>query len=674
MKFTFYLKLALTNLKKNRETYFPYLLACLGTVFMYFLFVSFAYNEGLQNISGRDMVSSLFLIGKIVVIVFAAIFIFYANSFLMKRRKKEIGLYSILGLEKRQISAVMFFESLIMGAASLIGGLLFGTVFGNLLFRILMRLVDTAPDSTFILNPAHFAETGIFFGVVFLFTFFFNDIQVRKSKPISLLKSANEGEKEPKSSLLLTLFGVVSLGYGYYIALTEESIILAIVKFWGAVILVILGTHALFTSGSIFILKTLKRNRHFYYKPNNFISVSNLIYRMKKNAAGLANICILSTMILVTVSTTIALYAGKEDMLRARNPRQLAVTCRTDTIPLSELSGQMEAYAAKHNVTLVDAQNFSYTTFNLMRVDPYHGTSFETMPDYMLSYSSLDLYYYEFTVILLEDYNRMEGTEETLEPDELILFSKVNDYGYDTLTMPFAEFRIKKEVDEVSFSSPKADLSMDRGAIIVVDSQETLDTITESYLALENQTDLYLYTYNRAQADLTGEEEDRIAFIEEYREAMKEAYGLNNSTLTVLSYDIDRIEWNEMYGGFLFLGVALGLLFLMAMVLIIYFKQVSEGYEDRVRFEVLQKVGMDKRDIRRTINRQLRLVFFLPLAGALIHLAVAFRILRSLLAMFQLERTGLIVLCFVAVSAVFSIVYFVVYHLTSRVYYRIVNR
>ncbi len=674
MKFTFYLKLALTNLKKNRETYFPYFLACLGTIFMYFLFVSFAYNEGLQNISGRDMVYSLFLIGKIVVIVFAVIFIFYANSFLMKRRKKEIGLYSILGLEKRQISAVMFFESLLMAAASLIGGLLFGSIFGNLLFRILMRLINTAPDSTFILNPAHFAETAIFFGIVFLFTFLFNDIQVRISKPISLLKSANEGEKEPKSSIIITLIGLVSLGYGYYIALTEESILLAIIKFWGAVILVIIGTHALFTSGSIFILKTLKRNRRFYYNPNNFISISNLIYRMKKNAAGLANICILSTMILVTVSTTIALYAGKEDMLRARNPRQLAVTCSTDAIPLSELSGQMEEYAEKHNVTLVDAQNFSYTAFNLMRIDPDGGTSFETTPDYMLSYSSLDIYYYEFTVILLDDYNRMEGTEETLEPDEIILFSKVNDYGHDTLTMPFATFRVKEEVDELSFTSPKADLSMDRGAIIVVDSRETLDKITESYMALENRENLYLYTYNRAQADLKGDKEDRIAFIEEYREAMKEAYGLNNSTFTVLSYDLDRIEWNELYGGFLFLGVALGLLFLMAMVLIIYFKQVSEGYEDRNRFEVLQKVGMDKRDIRRTINKQLRLVFFLPLIGALIHLAVAFRILRSLLAMFQLERTGLIVLCFVAVSAVFSVIYFIVYQLTSKIYYKIVNR
>lgn len=672
MKLTFYLRLAMTNLKKNRETYFPYFLACAGTIFMYFLFESFAYNKGLQNMRGKEMVYALFMIGESVVTLFAVIFIFYANSFLMKRRKKEIGLYSILGLEKRQISAVMFCESLIMAVVSLIMGLLLGAVFGNLSFLVLIRMIDASPDSSFVLSPINFYKTAILYGVIFLITFLFNDIQVRKSKPIALLKASNEGEKEPRGSVIITLIGLASLGYGYYVAMTEESIMLALIKFWGAVILVIIGTHCLFTSGSIFTLKALRKNKQFYYKPNNFISVSNLIYRMKKNAAGLANICILSTMILVTVSTTIALYLGKEDMLTARNPKELAVSCKEDAIPLADLTEHMKEYAQKHDVTLVDQQAFSYSSFVFYRPDG--GSKFQTLPEDAVNYSDYEVFLYEFTAISLEDYNRMEGTAETLNPDEIILFSRVGNYGYENVTMPFADFKVKKEVGSTSFTSPKSDISMTRGAVIVLDSLDTLDRIIEEYQKLPDDRELYLVSKVQVQADLEGTEDNRYDFALDFRESMKEQYGLNNGTFTCLSFDLDNSEWNGMYGGFLFLGVALGLLFMMAMVLIIYFKQVSEGYEDRTRFEVLQKVGMDKHNIKKTINRQLRLVFFLPLVGALIHLAVAFRILRNLLAMFQLENTQLILLCFIGVSLVFAFLYMIVYQLTSRIYYKIVNR
>lgn len=672
MKLTFYLKLALTNLKKNRETYFPYFLACVGTIFMYFLFESFVYNEGLRNLNGKEMVYVIFMIGESVVTVFAAIFIFYANSFLMKRRKKEIGLYSILGLEKRQISAVMFFESLIMAVISLVMGLVLGVVFGKLSFLVLMRLIDASPDSSFILSPTGFLKTAILYSVIFLLTFFFNDIHVRKSKPIALLKSSNEGEKEPRGSILITLIGAATLGYGYYIAITEESILMAMLKFWVAVIMVIIGTQCLFTSGSIFTLKALRKNKRFYYNPNNFISVSNLIYRMKKNAAGLANICILSTMILVTVSTTFALYIGKQDMLKARNPRQFAISCSADEVPLDRLAVQLEDAAVSHQITLKNVQAFPYISMTLYRPDG--GPTFETAPEDAIYYSNTELYLYEFTILLLEDYNRLEGINETLDSNEVIYFSRVGNYGYDTVTLPFASLTVKKEVDSMSFTSPKADVSMNRGAVMIVKDQAVLDGLVEGYQALLDHRSLNLASKIQLQTDLEGTEESKIEFVQAFRKAVREEYGTKNGSISFLSYDLDNIEWNAMYGGFLFLGVSLGMLFMMAMVLIIYFKQVSEGYEDRNRFEVLQKVGMDRRDIKKTINRQLRLVFFLPLIGAMIHLAFAFKILRNLLAMFQLENSRLILLCFAGVSLAFALIYIIVYQLTSRVYYKIVNR
>lgn len=656
----FYSKLALSNLRRNKNAYVPYILACIGIVFTYFLFCLIGRNDGMKNLNGRDALAMIFSFGEVVVGIFSVIFILYANSFLMKRRKKEIGLYGILGLEKRHVSYVMFYETLFMGFFSISIGLIFGVVFGKLVFLGLMKILNTAGDSTFQLSISAFIKTIVFFSIIFGATLVLNYISVHVTNPIALLKGEEQGEKEPKTKIITAILGLILLGIGYYMALTVNSSIAAINEFFIAVLFVIGGTYFIFTAGSIALLKILKRNKNFYYKPKNFISISSMIYRMKQNAAGLATICILSTMVLVTASTTIALYAGEEEILRVMSPFDITVTAESKEID-EDFLNQVKGKAKEHNVTVTSQTVFSYKESGGMLKE----NVYDEMDREKYSMEDLENYSCTITYITIDEYNKIANLSKTLNKNEIILVNPSYDYKYDNLTIGDVNLAIKERniFDGLVMNTQGYYKSM-----YVVLNKEDFTNVEKELLKIDSKNYDNIEKSSIYQ-NLKGNEKNRIKYAEDLENLVKNFEGSKD----VDSIDINRGQSFQIYGGLLFIGVFLSLLFLLATVLIIYFKQVSEGFNDRKRFIILRKVGMDEKSIKQTINKQIIMVFFLPLIGAIVHIAFAFKMICSMLKMFYLTNTDLFLQCTVGVIVIFSVIYATVYLTTAKVYFKVVN-
>lgn len=663
----FYLKLAVQNLKKNKETYVPYIISCIGTIFIYFMLLSFTHNPGLNGIPESESLKQLFSIGKGVVTIFAVIFIFYTNSFLMKRRKKEIGLYGILGLEKRHVARVMFYESLIIAVSTIGLSILFGAVFGKFLFLALVRAVNFTKGSTFIITTEAVIPTLSLFLILFALTFVWNYIQVKVSNPINLLKSGNAGEREPKARAILVLIGILGIAFGYYEALIVKNVFEAIMIFFVAVISVVIGTYATFTSGSIAILKRLKKNKRYYYKPEHFISVSNLIYRMKKNAVGLGNICILSTMVLIVVSTTVSLFLGKEDMLHQRFTHDIEVTWNNGEMADQLAEETIRKEAEKYDVSIVRTYDVSSVTADIFRSK--ENGFIVLKDDKGLSQSDIMDGYARMEFIDLDSYNKMEGKKETLKDNEILLFYLDGYYDETDITILGRDFKVKEELNTLDYAGEKSGKQIMNSFTIVVKDQKVMKDIADRYVK-EGEDSVYNGRMERHYAaDISGTDVNRRKFADSVIDGLR----AQEPMPLVSSMDQQKDDWNTRFGGLLFLGGFLGILFLCALVMIVYFKQVSEGYEDSERFQVLKKVGMDKRDIRGTIYTQIRIVFLVPLITALIHEAVAFKIIQKLLIMFDLYNTKLILTCTISVSVVFVILYLIIYLLTARVYDRIVE-
>lgn len=666
----FYMRLALTNLKKNRSTYVPYMVACIGTVFTYFLLGALSNNSGMKNIPTSESLKMLFDIGCRVTAIFSVIFILYANSFLMKRRKKEIGLYSILGLEKRHISYVMFFEMLIMSVISIGSGIILGTVFGKLCFLLLLFFIQVSPESSFLISGRVIGNSVLFFFALFIVTFIINYIQVKTNNPITLLKGEKAGEKEPRSSILFTLVGIAGIGCGYYLAQSSNSVMASPVLFLIAVISVIIGTYGMFIAGSIVILKWLRKRKRIYYTPDNFIAISNMIYRMKKNAAGLANICILSTMVLVVISTTVSLYLGKADMLRSSCPYDLMVETNETVEDKAAVRELVEDITKKHHVDITELVEYTVTEMT-MQLDKSTFTTIGSTNTMMMDTAAL----YGISFLTLEDYNRLAGSQETLEDGEVLVYNMAGDYREPEIDLFGQSLKIKKELKTFEELGPKKGKSFASELYVIAKDKPLIEDLYKDYMTgtksdVISDRDMFRYYIN---VNLRGLHDTKIAAADEIRETIKSEYEISRRDYQVDSYDSRSDDWNSLYGGLLFLGVILGVLFIIAMVLIIYFKQVSEGYEDRVRFEVLQKVGMDQDEIKGAINRQIRMVFLLPVIGAVIHIGFAFRIICMLLAMFGFSNDKMFFWCVCAVVLAFCVLYFVVYSLTARVYNHIIH-
>lgn len=646
MNKVFYPRLAIINIKKDSKTYITYIITCIGTIIMFYIMHAISINEGLDGKSGSGALKSILHLGTIIIGIFSAIFLYYTNSFLLKRRKKEIGLYNILGLEKKHIARVLLFENLIISLISLFLGIAIGTILNKLMFLALLKMLSFPVAFGFSISvPSIFMTLKVFLGIFFVILIS-NLLQVTILKPIDLLKGSQQGEKEPQTKWFLTILGLITIGSGYTIALRVQSPLAALNQFFIAVILVMIGTYCIFTSGSIAFLKLMRKNKGFYYKTKKFISISGMLYRMKQNAVGLANICILSTAVLVTLSTTVALYVGVEDALETRYPRDIVL--RASDINESEaqkIDEILERAIKNNNMIINDKLNYwSNTTAAILQDGRY---VLEEKDFYNPNINML-------TFISISDYNRLEGENISLSDDEILLFSLSKEYGKNTITIGEKVLKVKEELD-----SPVLGISK---GMDIVDSY-VLIANNINIANSESKLDYVIYF------DVENSEQNTLNFVKNLNENFKES----ELSIILESRDNNREDFYMIYGGLFFIGIFLGSLFLMATVLIIYYKQISEGYDDKERFEIMQKVGMSKIEIKEIIKKQILMVFFLPLVFTVLHIAFAFPMITKLLAIFNLTNVALFQLSTIATILIFAAIYGVIYSLTAREYYKIVE-
>ena len=637
-----YEKLAVTNLKNNRKTYVPYIFTGVLTVMMFYIIDALSRGKGIT----QDTLKICLQYATGVIVVFAVIFLFYTNSFLIKRRKKEIGVYNILGMGKRHIARMMAVETILTAGISILGGLVFGIIFGKLMYLLLLKILRNSVDMQFSVNGTAIVQTVILFAGIFLLTYLYNILQIQLVNPVELLHGGNQGEKEPKSRWLLVIVGVAALGNGYWIALTTEAPLEALLKFFVAVVCVIIGTYALFIAGSIVVLKILRKNKAYYYNPKHFTSVSGMIYRMKQNGAGLANICVLSTMVLVMVSTTVSLYAGMEDILDSRFPRDVSIVCNeADTNKEETLQRLIKEQCEKAGVKITDRVRYRYGSMNAV----LKGNNLEKVEQY---YPDNHFYYVE--MITQEEYNRIEKKNVSLKEQEILTYTTNGKCGKKQINIAGQNYQVKKELSEMT-SQPKSTAEMYKTLYIVFANAEQIERI-ESFS--------YADKFN-----LKGDDGKQKEALEQIQNEFYEKFPDGTMESRMLS----RSSFYELYGGLFFIGIYLGSMFIMATVLIIYYKQISEGYDDRERYQIMQKVGMSKKEVKRSIRSQVLSVFFLPLVVAVIHVAVAFKVMTKLLGVLNLTNVSLFAVCTIITIAVFAVFYIIVYSITAKEYYRIVN-
>lgn len=654
-----YIRLAFTNLKKNKRSYLPFLVTSIITIMLFFDMSIIMDNSGIKEMPGADSMRSILGFGTVIVAIFACVFLFYTNSFLIKQRRKEIGLYNVLGMGKKELSIMMFWESLMVGGVSIFVGILGGIILGRLMFLLLYKIIGYQTSIQYEITGSSISTTLILFAAIFFVAFLFNLIQVRKANPIELLRGGNVGEKEPRTKVLLTLFGVATIAAGYILANIVENPIEAIGVFFVAVLLVVIGTYALFVAGSIAFLKLLRKNKSFYYKAKHFHSVSGMIYRMKQNAVGLANICILSTMVLVTLSTTVSLNLGMENIMENRFPKELILTIEqsnedtirtVDTIVAEELNRQgvrqENGYRCQYVAMVTDKEE--------------DGFSF---------YAFGSLFYSNRVLVQLAPvsyYNEMMGENLELSDQEAVVYtSSKTPYGKDHFRIEDTDFTVVEEPDEIPMEK-KQNFPVMESYILFVKDQTVINNLISSLPEAGEVPMEYSYGF-----DLTGSEEKKEAAASAITSRIQNGYGIEGYLELRGVYEED---FHMFYGSFFFLGIFLGGLFLMATVLIIYYKQISEGFEDRSRYQIMQKVGMSRREVKKTVNSQIRMVFFLPLGLAVLHLAAAFQLTRRLLSTFNLTNTNLIVTCTIGTVLIFAVIYALVFKLTAREYYKIVTR
>ena len=675
MRSFFYPKLALSNINKNSRFYYPYLLTCIATIAMFYVMAMIANNDGLTQMPGYEALTSILGFGTVVVGIFSAIFLLYTNSFLIKRRKKELGLYNILGMEKRHIARILLNESIISGVFTLILGLITGIIFSKLMFLILFYIIKFSVPIGFEINLFPVITTVTLFSFINLFTLLINIIQVYLSKPIELVLGNNTGEREPRSRLWLTIIGLISLSSGYIIAIVTESPLSAIGLFFIAVLLVILGTYCLFIAGSITLLKVLRKNNLFYYDKKNFIAVSSMFYRMKQNAVGLASICILSTMVLVMVSTTVSLYVGVQDILELRYPSDISIELYNPVNnEESHLKEQILNYMQENAIE--DSVLVSYQDFRLvLSQEDSHvllkkGNQTNKVQNTLIRIMSYD------------DFQSMQDKSYVLKDNEVLVYSNHTNIN-DAIEIFGKEYSIIGNIDSVPYIDSYKYMMDDVYLLIVKDQAEYDLIFNKQFEVYGDQSSKQIYYI---LMNLLGDNETKLNAYEGLMTKIGQlSYEYTNESGQLIIRDssnrdiyVDSRQASEstfysIYGGFLFLGLFLGLLFMCATVLIIYYKQVSEGYDDKERYSILKKVGMSFEEIKVSIKSQILIIFFLPLSFAIIHIAFAFKMITKLLLLFNLTNVSLFLMCTIITLFVFSIIYAIVYGLTAKAYYRIVS-
>lgn len=673
MKTGFYPKLAWEGIRKNRRLYVPYLLACTGMVMMNYIVRFLSETPALAALPGAAVIATMLDFGGNILVLFSALFLFYTNSFLFRRRKKEFGLYNILGMDKRGIGRILFWETVIAATGSLVCGIALGIALSKLFELGLVDLVAGEVDYTFTVSAAGIGKTALTFAVIFLLLFFKGLRQVSVSDPVALLRSESTGEKPPRANWLLGAAGLALLAAAYYLAVNVADPISALAWFFAAVGMVIVATYLLFGAASVALCRLLQRNKGYYYRADHFVSVSSMAYRMKRNGAGLASICILLTMVLVMLSATAALYFGVEDSLRSRYPRDITVDM---TVPQAEdirqdrvekLRGAVETVLQEYGA--VPKNGYDYRVAGM--VGQLSDGRFRLGSDAADGGIEALTQAVQLYIVPLDDYNRFAAQPQTLEPDEVLIPSNQTGGIPPILQLEDEEPR-RVRTGEVDFPfHGDADLLLPALFVFVPDFDEAV-------LPLQSRVgDGTIYTVGwHLGIDLDLDPQEQIALFTRIRGIdWHQAVGDEDWRFSgnIECREVNRRDFYTINGGLFFLGVVLGMVFLAAAVLIIYYKQISEGYEDQARFEIMQKVGMTRRDIRRSINSQMRTVFFLPLLTAGVHMCFAFPMVRKMLRLFHLCNTALFVTTTVMCFLVFGAFYTLVYRLTSNAYFSIVS-
>lgn len=681
MRKSLYPRLAAQSLKLNRRFFVPYILSLVGNVAAFYIMSALVNDPGVADMTpgranGYYYVQMMMSMGMFVAFAFSIIFVFYINGFLMKQRKRELGLYNILGMGKNHIAALMLLEGLYVGVVGIAGGLAVGMLLHKLVTLLLYRALDFGVPLGFYISWKGLTETTILFAALIGATVLVNLVKIQVSRPIELLRGGNVGEREPRTRWLLTILGVLTLGGGYVIAVRTRSGVEAVALYFLAVFLVIIGTYCLFTAVSIFVLKALRRNKKLYYRTGPFISISGMLYRMKQNAVGLANICILCTMVMVMLSGTLSLWLGTEEIVGTVYPSDLQIRVRYDpdgegaSFDPERLLADAKGYINGEGVAVTSERTVDTLSFGV-GMDSEGILHTNTRMEGLVTVYNVD-------VITAGAYEEITGEELRLQPDEAaaygaggeVLVFRWDDRETGEEKYPATALQVVRRLED----SPWASVQISNQLCLVVADESVLAEIYQAQRAAygaDNASAMIWYAY--LDLDCSDEETERLS--EDYWEGDSTTYGGGHwETMSWNSSARGRWDFYGLAGGFLFLGLFLGFIFLMATVLIIYYKQISEGYEDKRRFEIMQKVGLSREEVRSAIRSQVLMVFFLPIVVAAIHIAFDFNMVEKLLTLFYLHNTTLTALCTLGTLLVFFLVYGVVYLLTARTYYKIVER
>lgn len=668
MKGVFYPKLAMVSIRNNKRLYLPYILTSIGIVMTFYILDFVARSTVVSNIPGGSSMQAILLLGSYVIGFFSVLFLFYTNSFLTKRRKKEFGLYNILGMNKKNIARVLLWETIIIGSISLCAGLFFGILLSKMAELCLLNLMRQPINMMFHVSALAVSHTVVLFLGIDLLLLITNIIQVGKNNAINLFRSESVGEKKLKGNGFFAITGAVILIAAYYIAITIKSPIDAMSWFFVAVIMVIVASNILFISGSVFICKLLKKKKSFYYKPNHFVAVSSMAYRMKRNGAGLANICILSTMVLVMISTTFSLYIGVEDSLKERYPKEYnfyAEASAEDQLTSEFITAERTYFnqlLEKEDITPRSMIDYRCASIACMLVDDTFKCDVSEVKgtdefDYNMAYM--------VSFIPQEDYNRYAKEKVSLKKGEVLLFEEKGHYHYSELKFPGGQYCVVGSLDEFPIEGINGMDIVNCIDVVVCDMDDVI-SVFEKEISMLNLD--YQLGVDIEDVEIKSEVMERIA--KQFQDKMIED-GIKYTRCD--NREQNRQEFFNIYSGLFFIGILLSVVFTVAVALIIYYKQITEGYEDQARFGIMKKVGMTKREIKKSINSQLLIVFFLPLVGAACHLSFAFPMINKLLNIFGLYNITLFAASCAVCFVIFALLYVVIYKMTSNAYLAIVN-
>ena len=676
MKTALYPRLAWDGLRKNKRLFTPYLLTCVCMVMMFYILSFLGSPETCALLPrGSNSTGMILNLGSFVIFAFSAIFLYYTNSFLVRRRKREFGLYNVLGMNKRNLARIVTWESLITAVLSLVLGLALGIVLSKLAELGLVNMLGGDINYRIRIDVDSLTRTLGLYAIIFAVIWLSTVVRVGRSSAVALLRSESVGEKPPKANWLLGLAGGVILAAAYYLAVSITNPLDAIVWFFVAVILVIIGTYLLLVAGSVLLCRVLQKNKKYYYRPEHFVSVSSMAYRMKRNGAGLASVCIIATMILVMISSSSCLYFGAEDAANMRYPRDINITLAGET-PEQITDGNIERYrraiadyTSERGVPPKDVQNYRYiNTSGLFSGDTVQCWFSREGASASYSYSELrDIY-----IVSSADYAARTGENVSLAPDEALLLTYKCSYDRPTLTLAMDDVSHTWRVADVRngyFLPPEVGGLIAQMTLIVNDTASAVQDFRTYNGHVVTMQYKWVYNFNTDLGD-----EECVALTQGVMRTLGEVEPEQGYMYLLAECRADgSADFYGSNGALFFIGIMLTLVFMLAAVLILYYKQISEGYEDQKRFEIMQKVGMTKKEIRRSINSQLLTVFFLPLLLAGVHLAFAFPMIRRLLELFSLYNVGLFVTTTLVSFGAFALLYTIVYRLTAKAYYNIVS-